>query len=96
MTLVKTISLSHVEEVDIDLKGRPKTWLKLVCHDKSTILCGNIYREWVLDARTRLEEFGRQIKNLASSNKHLLLAGDFNFDMMRCSDNTYQQAAMAS
>jgi endonuclease/exonuclease/phosphatase family metal-dependent hydrolase len=96
MTLVKTISLSHVEEVDIDLKGRPETWLKLVRHDKSTILCGNIYREWVLDARTRLEEFGTQIKNLASSNKHLLLAGDFNLDMMRCSDNTYQQAAMAS
>jgi endonuclease/exonuclease/phosphatase family metal-dependent hydrolase len=95
MTLVKTISLSHVKEVDIDLKGRPETWLKLVRHDTSTILCGNIYREWVLDARTRLEEFGRQIKNLASSNKHLLLAGDFNLDMMRCSDNTYQQVAMA-
>jgi hypothetical protein len=44
---------------------------------------GNIYREWVPDARERAEHFGNMLSNLQERYKNILIAGDFNLDFDR-------------
>jgi hypothetical protein len=71
---------SHAEEVQLELQGRPETWLKVAQHDGTTFLMGSIYREWVPDARERAEHFGNMLSYLQERYTNILIAGDFNLD----------------
>ena len=95
LTLVKQGSVSHAEEVQLELQGRPETWLKIAQHDDTNFLMGNIYREWVPDARERAEHFGNMLSNLQERYKNILMAGDFNLDFDRKNDPNYLHAGMA-
>jgi hypothetical protein len=79
MTLVKN-SLADAITVRLDLMSEdfPSVWIEV-----QGLLVGSVYREWGKLQNVKLEVLLDQIQAASSSNKNVIVMGDFNLDQLK-------------
>ena len=77
--------ISRTTDMD-ELDHSESLFIEILSPDRKNIIVGNIYRAHRTNTDSFLTDLNTSLAKLSREDKHCYVAGDFNFDLLKCND----------